>query len=386
MRHQLVIVLWALFLFGHSTWARAELRAELLTIGPGPAYFERFGHNAIVIRNTDTGQAFSYNFGIFDFEQENFFVNFLRGHMLYKLAVFDADRELAFYRSQGRDITRQKLNLTNDQVRALFNDLANRAKPENAEYRYDYFLSNCSTQVRDALDRATGGQIAQQSELPARLSLRDHTRRLTAPVPWMHYGIQFGLGPKVDQPTSRWDDFFVPMELQRAAETMILRRETGETVPFVAAQEQLFTGSKYQEQMLPEPNYWLGWLIGLLVFGALWLLPPRPANWLANGILVVWAVAGTFMLGLWLFTEHWPAARNAHLLLASPLLLAFFSTNRLLKTTIFAAMLAASIWLALPWNEQSAPVIAPILGTTILSAAWRKIRVSTSDTVVTTSS
>ena len=33
-------------------------------------------------------------------------------------------------------------------------DLAVNARPENARYRYDYYLDNCSTRVRDALDRA----------------------------------------------------------------------------------------------------------------------------------------------------------------------------------------------------------------------------------------
>src|SRR3546814_20779770 len=38
------------------------------------------------------------------------------------------------------------------------------ARPENAEYRYDYFIANCATRVRDALDRASGGAIASASK------------------------------------------------------------------------------------------------------------------------------------------------------------------------------------------------------------------------------
>ena len=52
------------------------LEISLLTIGPGPIFWERFGHNAIVVRDREAGTAIAYNYGIFDFEQENFLANF----------------------------------------------------------------------------------------------------------------------------------------------------------------------------------------------------------------------------------------------------------------------------------------------------------------------
>ena len=46
----------------------SRLSISLLTIGPGELFFERFGHNAIVVREAGR-PAVVYNYGIFDFAQ-----------------------------------------------------------------------------------------------------------------------------------------------------------------------------------------------------------------------------------------------------------------------------------------------------------------------------
>lgn len=41
-------------------------RVGVVTMQPGEVFFERFGHDAIVVVDPVTGQATSYNFGFFD--------------------------------------------------------------------------------------------------------------------------------------------------------------------------------------------------------------------------------------------------------------------------------------------------------------------------------
>src|SRR5665811_1872697 len=48
--------------------------AWLVTFGPGELYWERFGHNAIWLREPSRGLDHTFNFGFFDFEQEDFFL------------------------------------------------------------------------------------------------------------------------------------------------------------------------------------------------------------------------------------------------------------------------------------------------------------------------
>src|SRR5262249_27648609 len=140
----------------------------LVTFGPGEEVWERFGHNAILIRDRDAHIARLYNYGMFDFAQENFFLNFARGRMLYRISVSDPADDYPVYRDEGRWIVEQDLNLTAAQRTRLRDYLEWNARPQNAQYRYDYFTANCSTRVRDALDAAVDGAIKAQTIAPSR--------------------------------------------------------------------------------------------------------------------------------------------------------------------------------------------------------------------------
>mgnify|MGYP001336728481 FL=1 len=69
----------------------AELSVYLVTMGPGDQVWELFGHNAIWIHDPVRGTDKVYNYGIFDFEQEDFLLRFIQGRMLYWMAAHDAD-------------------------------------------------------------------------------------------------------------------------------------------------------------------------------------------------------------------------------------------------------------------------------------------------------
>ena len=92
---------------GEAASRGTQLTVALITFGPGEELWERFGHNAIEIRDNATGAARLYNYGMFDFAQENFFVNFARGRMMYRIAVGDPAEEYPIYVDEGRWIVRQ---------------------------------------------------------------------------------------------------------------------------------------------------------------------------------------------------------------------------------------------------------------------------------------
>ena len=94
-------------------------QVALLTYGPGPLYWERFGHNAIVIDDPAAGTRMAYNYGVFDFQEKRFLLNFALGHMRYSLGAEPLDVDLATYVPEGRSVTVQMLNLTPAQARQL---------------------------------------------------------------------------------------------------------------------------------------------------------------------------------------------------------------------------------------------------------------------------
>ena len=294
-------------------------RIGVLTMLPGEIFFERFGHNAIVVQDPVTGTATSYNFGYFDPSESDFIARFVRGEMRYRLLALPVDEDLAYYRHVGRGVSMQWLDLAPADARELADALAVNARPENAFYRYDYFLDNCSTRVRDALDRALGGQLARQLQSRSRgNTFRSEAVRLASPATWMWLVFDVGLGPSADRPLPLWGEAFVPMRLADALEGA--RHRDGR--PVVLERFEVLP-----HRVAPEPQEfqrrWTRWLaVGLAIGVALAWLGHRRRAWAASLALPFWALSGlvgALMLYIWIGTDHRFGWANQNLLLLSPL-------------------------------------------------------------------
>ena len=289
---QVMALLWLAAVGSAQAQPADESRQiSLLTFAPGELYWQRFGHNALLVQDSATGQELVYNYGIFNFEQENFFLNFARGKMQYQLAADSLQRTLALYAYEGRWVYAQRLNLDAAQRRSLADFLAWNARPENAEYRYDYFRANCSTRVRDALDQALGGALRKQLEAriePA--SYRFDATRLITPIPALMAGMDFIMGPAGDPPETLWQRSFVPEVLMRAV------RETRiGNAPLVQAEGFLLTNA--QSPAIPQrPLSLLPFTlsVGLLLGLALPLLASRRqqawARWSQASLSALWCL------------------------------------------------------------------------------------------------
>lgn len=298
----------------------AAPRIAVLTMGPGADYWSRFGHNAVLVEAED-GSRTSYNYGYFDFEQPGFLRRFLQGRMLYRLVALPYERDLAQYADEGRSVALQWLDLAPAQATAIAEFLAWNALPENADYRYDYYTQNCSTKVRDIVDRAIDGELKRQTHGRSRgLTLRSESLRLSAPDAWMYYGIHLLLTEPTDRPISRWEESYVPQRLHDAL--MLVRLDDGR--PLVASTEKVLP-QRIDGAATSEPRF----ALAALLVGTLLAFTLRTA-WRQQGlagtasravIALFWlssSLAGALMLGLWLGTEHSAAWANRNLLLFPP--------------------------------------------------------------------
>lgn len=296
-----------------------SLRIGVMTMEPGEEFWERFGHDALVVQGPEG--AISYNFGFFDMDEPGFVGNFIRGRMRYALVALPLESDLASYRLEGRGVGMQWLDLDPAQARELADALAVNARPENMFYRYDYYLDNCSTRVRDALDRALGGRLRDQlSGRSQGNTWRSESVRLAWPAKWMAFGFHLGLAGSADRPLSRWEESFIPMRLRDALREVKL----GDGRPLVAQEEALLPNH------LPMPPEEMpGWRVPALFAGlALALMlawtGSRYPRALAAFALPFWSVCSLFglvMAYLWLGSEHMAAHGNENLLLLSPLCL-----------------------------------------------------------------
>ncbi len=362
-----------------SAVSDGEREAWLVTFGPGEIYWERFGHNAIWLREPAVGLDHTFNFGFFDFEQEDFFLRFLRGRMLYFSVAQPAEKEFEFYRHFDRSIRAQKIKLTDVQYERLRDYLINEIRPENRDYRYDYYLNNCSTRVRDALDLALNGGLSLQTQnKPAVLNFREQTRRLTEQQFWYYLGLELALGYPVDKPVSRWDEMFVPMVLADEIAALSSNAASSGDV-LITSDVIIYTSSAVQPAASPSAT-WPGYLLlGLLITVLAWLSGRfMPAVWLA-GLCGAWALicatSGLVLAGLWFFTDHEVARMNANLLLLNPLvILAWVPLLRRIAAVMFAIGPGLALLLVLlPSHQYNLDALA-LLGPVNLGVAAYLLR------------
>ncbi len=302
-----------------------ELRISIMTMGVGAEVYERFGHNAFVVEDRRLGTSTSYNYGMFSFRQENFLLRFIQGRMLYWMQASPAEDELPRYRARRRSVWLQELNLTPAQRVALRDFLEWNALPENRFYRYDYYLDNCSTRVRDALDQVLGGGLRAAMQGPASGTYRFHTQRLNANNVPLYTGLLLVLGHGVDRPGTRWDEMFLPLKLREYLRDVTVPDSTGTPVPLVKSERTLYESEAFPVPASPPswgPWFMLtGLVLGVVFFWGYGEAPGgrgarRVARGLAIGWLLLTGLAGAVLAGLWGFTDHVMAGWNENLLQA----------------------------------------------------------------------
>jgi hypothetical protein len=342
--------------------------AWLVTYGPGEIYWQRFGHNAIWLREPG-GLDHTFNFGFFDFDQENFLLRFVQGRMRYFAAAMPAEREFAFYRQEGRKISAQRLDLTPEAYVRLREHLLWHVAPENREYRYDYYLDNCSTRVRDALDLGLGGALSQRfRDEPAGQNFRDHTRRSTEGDLDYYLGLVGALGRPVDRPINRWEEMFLPAVLATGVADF-RTPSTGGDVPLVLETRVFAEAAVPQPPERPGRTWPLYGAIGLVLAGLGWLAARSGRRTAVDGMAFAWLmIGGTLGIGLaaaWALTDHSVARDNANLLLLSPLwLLGLVPRLRRVTAGLMVAgtgmALGMAIWPGGQYLADTLALLAPI--------------------------
>jgi hypothetical protein len=351
----------------------------IVTMGPGDPVFSRFGHNAILVRDARRPEGIVYNFGTFSFSSPSLVSDFLQGRLSYWLSTERFPNTLQGYRRQNRSLRIQELALPPDRARELARALQKNARPENRYYRYDYYLDNCSTRVRDALDRALDGQLRAQARGPARLTYREHTRRLVEGDPLLSLGLDLGLAGFADREVTRFDEAFLPEELSRLLRDVKLPSEAGPT-PLVVSETVAFEAVRTLPSELPSSRTLAHAALGLALGAVAFALGRSRERRFARVAFGMYAVLLGFIFGgvgallafFWTATDHFVAHQNVNLLFVPPfaLLLVPFgamtargsaSGARLLERVLLACAISALLGLlALPFVQQDCTRIAAL--------------------------
>lgn len=302
------------------------LRVELLTMGPGKETYSRFGHSALRVTHLGGKGDLVYNFGTFEDDSPDAVRAFLRGRLRYWLSVETFSEAIKEYREDGRRLIGQELALTREETRALFKRLRHLAQPENRAYDYDHYRANCSTRIRDELDRATGGLFRRQLGGRPAATHRHWLRRATLGAPGFHLAFDLVL-TRSDRPIDAWEAGFAPEQLMRGVASIHRAGENGTpSGPLVRSTRELLPGPGFGQGGRVHPwSLVAGFSLGLV----LWiLLPPlvwrrSSLAWRSTGVAL--AVTGltqtalaALMLSLWILSTLPVFRANPSLVLCPP--------------------------------------------------------------------
>lgn len=299
---------------------------SLLTCDPGSEIYSLFGHSAVRVKNEEKNFDVVFNYGTFDFQTPNFTLKFMRGKLPYRLAVASYGSFLKEYHYFKRGVREQVLQINNSQKEDIIRFLENNAKPENAEYKYDFFYDNCSSRIRDVFEKTL--HYPPQYSGENKLTFRNLLHRYLEAWPWLCTGIDIIIGSKADKIADASAQMFIPDKLHDNLASAQLNGHNllGDTYDVL-----IFERTEASFLITPRLiNFLLLLVIAFLYY-------KRKFNWLDVMFKLWLAFAITAMLlivFLWFFTDHQATKINYNLLWLSPFYLGFLTKNNKVKWVI----------------------------------------------------
>ncbi|MCR5192578.1 MAG: DUF4105 domain-containing protein [Bacteroidales bacterium] len=347
--------------------------ASILTCGPGQDFYESFGHTALRICDSNRNFDVVFNYGTFNFGQPNFYLMFALGQLDYYLAVQSYNSFLDDYIFEGRAVMQQRLLLSKHELDTLYQMLLVNMRPENKNYKYDFFRDNCATRVVDMVAASLEErQLMNDTLVVPKATYRDmiHTYTDTALL-WWRLGIDLILGARCDQSMTGRQNMYMPIELMCQLDTSLL--STGKRL--TEKPSQLLEEEKEPPSKSFSPTLAF-WLIFLAVLAITMIALHRHKNlpWLDALFFLAPVLISILIMFLWFGSDHWCTKWNLNILWASPIFL--WPLLRLRKSTpasnivpLIFMLIFLVIWPLLPQSFN--PAVLPIVLTLIVRLLHR---------------
>ena len=360
------------------------IRISLLTCTPGTELYSTFGHSAFRVFDSVNNADLVFNYGTFKFDDPKFYNKFVKGKLLYFVSIDTLPSFLAEYDYYKRGITEQAINISCPEKQRLVSLLFENAKEENKYYRYDFNYDNCTTRLRDILEKAAGKQLETKNILPKpNTTFRNliHIYLDRGGQQWSKFGIDMLLGNPMDKKVTNREAMFLPDYLLMAFDSSKLNGQ-----PVVYEKKILlnyFESYKTKSGITP-----------LIVFGVLFLVIAVLSFFTRNTWNVFFKIfdfllftflglIGFLILFMWFGTEHAMCKNNFNLLWALPthLPVAFllFSrkqwVNAYFRFIFFYTIALLLAWFFLP--QQFNTAFLPIVGIILTRSFFLSKRIAT---------
>ncbi len=291
---------------------------SIITSGPGDVLYEKFGHTAIRVKDPMLQLDLIYNYGIFDFDNPNFFVDFTKGYMKYKLARYPFYIALKSSQQDKRWVKEQVLNLTEEQKNKFFQILEINAAPKNASYLYDPYFDNCATKPRDIIKKVLGDNLIFKDNFVSEdLSLRQLMNKEIHLNTWGSLGINVALGSRLDKVATANEYLYLPDYVFEALNSSKVLKDGKESDLVLKMNVLLDFEEKKSESdnISPFLVILLLSLIGMFITYKDYKNDKR-TKWLDFTLFFSTGIIGLLIVYLWFFTNHSTAPNNFNFLWA----------------------------------------------------------------------
>jgi hypothetical protein len=356
----------------------SRLQISLLTCTPGEELYSTFGHSAFRVIDSNSVTDLVYNYGTFNFDDDGFYLKFIRGKLLYYVSVENFNGFKNTYQSTNRGITEQVLNLSAEEKISIRHFLNENLKEENKYYKYDFFFDNCTSRLRDILKKQHDSAFCQRPVMPAGSRFRQaiHEYLDKNGKHWSKLGIDILLGQPCDAVMTPEQMQFLPDNLMKSLDS------SNSNHRMVLSEQNLYP--------VTADNNSNAFFTPLVVFSILFVIIFLTGLWnnkFARSFLqgfdgiffFLTGALGILLIFMWTGTDHSMCRNNFNLLWAWPphFIMAFFvnSKKRWVKKyfgfTAIAMTVVLLAWFFLP--QQMNTGLIPLVLLLIYRSAVRSL-------------
>ncbi len=297
--------------------------AYLITCGPGTETYSIYGHSALRIAIPAKHSDIIYNWGVFDYNTKNFAWKFAKGRLDYMLDTETTKGFLQSYFFEQRYVYSQRINIDSKELQKLTELINENLKPENIKYRYDFFYDDCSTRIRDLLEKSIGDKLKYPQPDPGRVpTFREMVAKYQNPYPWLKFGVDLIMGSTSDKKAHFRDQMFLPIDMRIGLSKTVVQR-SDKMIPLLQNPEILldFGNPQVKHRFLTSPPFVFTLLIIVILILAAQTKSRKIIRITDIVIYSVFSILSVLMIFFNFFTDHDQMKWNLNIIWLNPFIL-----------------------------------------------------------------
>ena len=322
-----IFVFCSLILLAYSPGVFSQVSndtlAYLLTCGPGTETYSIYGHSAIRVVIPEKHTDIVYNWGVFDFSTPNFAWKFAKGRLDYMLIAVPLKSFLQDYFFEQRYVYSQKINIDAKETHNLIELINDNLKPENIKYRYDFFYDDCSTRIRDLIEKSIGEKLKYPPPETGRIpTFREMVAKYQNPYPWLKFGVDLLMGSTTDKRAVFRDRMFLPIDMKDELSKSVIHR-SDKMIPLLQNPEILldFDEPVIKQKFFTGPPFVFTLVIIIILILAALTKSRKIISLIDIIIYSVFSILSVLMIFFNFFTYHQQTKWNLNIIWLNPFII-----------------------------------------------------------------